>query len=110
MTTAVERFTKAWLEGNATGMLASFHPELVRHLLGVNLPPARESLQRLAGIQTLLGHAVSDRSRPLALQMLDLQGRSASVRADLGPWTAFLHLTTYRGGWKLAHILWEWRR
>lgn len=110
MTAAVERFSQAWRAGDAPGMLASFHPERVRHVLGANPPPVREALQRLAGIQSLLGHAVSDTSRPLALQLLDVRGRSASVRAELGPWSVFLHLSSHRGGWKLAHILWEWQR
>ena len=107
----VQRWAKAWHEGDTATMSACLHPDLTRHILGVEPPSGREGLQRLAGIQSVLGRAVSEATPPRAqVWVLDVQGHSGSARVDLGPWTAFMHLAAHKEAWAIANVLWEWRK
>ncbi|WP_257308986.1 nuclear transport factor 2 family protein [Geothrix fuzhouensis] len=105
----VEHWAKAWLDGNSEAMLACLHPALAKHILGLETPPSQEALQRLIGVQSILGKAVRDRISEADVKVLDVQGRSGSARVDLGPWTAFIHLAAHHDGWAIANVLWEWR-
>jgi hypothetical protein len=109
MVTVVQHWAAAWLEGNREAMLACLHPNLARHILGLEAPAGPEALQQLLGVQSLLGKAVGDRHPIAAVRVLDVQGRSGSARVDLGPWTAFVHLAAHHDGWAIANVLWEWR-
>ena len=105
----VQQWAAAWLEGDREAMLACLHPNLVKHILGLEGPAGPEALQPLLGVQSLLGRAVRDRHAAPAVRILDVQGRSGSARVDLGPWTAFVHLAAHQGGWAIANVLCEWR-
>jgi hypothetical protein len=107
--TVVQHWASAWLEGNQEDMLACLHPNLARHILGLEAPSGSEALQLLLGVQSLLGKAVRDRPSTAEVRVLDVQGRSGSARVDLGPWTAFVHLAAHHDGWAIANVLWEWR-
>ncbi len=105
----VQHWAAAWLEGNQEAMLACLHPNLARHILGLESASGPEALQRLLGVQALLGKAVRERPSVADVKVLDVQGRSGSARVELGPWTAFVHLAACHGGWAIANVLWEWR-
>jgi hypothetical protein len=105
----VQHWAAAWLAGNQEDMLACLHPNLARHILGLETPSSPEALQQLLGVQSLLGKAVRDRQPIADVRVLDVQGRSGSARVDLGPWTAFVHLAAHHGSWAIANVLWEWR-
>jgi hypothetical protein len=105
----VQHWAAAWLTGNQEDMLACLHPNLARHILGLEVPTGPDALQQLLGVQSLLGRAVRDRHPIAAVKVLDFQGRSGSARVDLGPWTAFVHLAAHHDGWAIANVLWEWR-
>ena len=106
---AVQLWSEAWLAGNAEAMFACLHPTIAKHILGLETLSSAEALQRIVGVQALLGKAVRDRQSPPAVRVLDVQGHSSSARVDLGPWTAFIHLAAHHQGWAIANVLWEWR-
>lgn len=105
----VQQWSTAWLEGNTEAMYACLHPSLAKHILGMEPASSREALQRLIGIQSLLGRAVRGHFSEGDVKILDIQGRSGSARMELGPWTAFIHLAAHHEGWAIANVLWEWR-
>lgn len=106
-----QRWAEAWHRGDLQGMAACLHPDLDLRLLraapGDGEPLA--AVQDLLGVQARLGRAADPAAGRAEVKVLDLQGRSASARVDLGPWCAFLHLAAHRGGWGIATVLWEWR-
>jgi hypothetical protein len=106
---AVELWAKAWFEGNTEAMYACLHPNLAKHVLGLEPKATPEALQHITGIQSLLGRAVRDRHLTGEVKVLDVQGRVGSARVDLGPWTAFIHLAAHHGGWAIVNVLWDWR-
>ena len=105
----VRNWATAWLDGDTEGMLACLHPDLAKHILGLEPPSNPEALQRLAGVQSRFGKAVRDRLSEADVWVLDVQGHSGSARVDLGPWTAFIHLAAHQHSWAIANVLWEWR-
>ncbi|MBI4911860.1 MAG: nuclear transport factor 2 family protein [Acidobacteria bacterium] len=106
----VQRWADAWHRGDCEAMAACLHPDLEKRILEVGAGPeeAARRVIRTFGVQAAFGKSVRER-RATDIRVLDVQGRGASVRADLGPWTAFLHLATHRSGWAIANVLWEWR-
>jgi hypothetical protein len=54
----VKFWATAWLAGNMEAMFACLHPDLVKHILGFETPGSPEAMQRLVGVQSLLGKAV----------------------------------------------------
>lgn len=104
----VQAWARAWHRGDTAAMQACLHPDLDK----VVLQQADSSVRRKGGpmgIQAELGRAVPDDRRRVDVQVLDARGRCASVRVDLGPWTAYLHLAAHRDRWAIAQVLWEWR-
>lgn len=92
----------AWHRGDVEGMRACLHPDL--NVLILQNAEGRD----LLGAPSSLGRAVAEDRRRTEVRVLDVQGRSASVRMDLGPWIAYLHLAARQGGWAIANVLWEW--
>ena len=105
----VKIWATAWLDGNTETMFACLHPHLAKHILGLGMPANPEALQRIIGVQSLLGKAVHDHLSEADVWILDVQGHSGSARVDLGPWTAFIHLAAHKNNWTIANVLWEWR-
>lgn len=97
-------WAEAWHRGDREAMRACLHPDLGALLL----ENAGGRTPGLEAPQEGLGPAVAPERRRTEVSVLDIQGRSASVRVDLGPWVAFLHLAAHRGGWAVASALWAW--
>lgn len=103
----VRTWAEAWHRGDLAAMRGCLHPDLATIVLqnaGGGPTPSKD----LLGVHASLGKAVPAHRRRTDVSVLDVQGRCASVRADLGPWTAYLHLAAHRGGWSIANVLWEW--
>ncbi len=96
-------WAQAWHRGDSQGMRACLHPDL-----NVLILENAEGRGDLLGAPSGLGRSVADDRRRTEVRVLDVQGRSASVRMDLGPWIAYLHMAARQGGWAIANVLWEW--
>jgi ketosteroid isomerase-like protein len=102
----VRSWAQAWHRGDLDGMRSHLHPDLDVLILesAAGSPAAKGPM----GVQAGLGKAVPDDNRRMDIHILDVQGRCASARADLGPWIAYLHLAARKDGWAIANVLWEW--
>lgn len=96
-------WAQAWHRGDTQGMRACLHPDL-----NILILENAEGRGGAFGAQAGFGKAVPDDRRRADVHVLDVQGRSASVRMDLGPWIAYLHMAARQGGWAIANVLWEW--
>lgn len=105
------RWAEAWHEGDQEAMAACLHPDLDHRIYRATPgegEPA-EAVPDLLGVQSRLGRSVRPEARKTEVRVLDVHGRSASARVDLGPWSAFMHLAAHRKGWGIASVLWEWQ-
>lgn len=103
----VQSWAQAWHRGDLEAMRACLHPDLSIVILENATGPSRHP-NGLMGIQAGLGKAIPKGRQRTEVSVLDVQGRCASVRTDLGPWIAYLHLAAHRNGWAIANVLWEW--
>jgi hypothetical protein len=105
------RWAEAWHAGDFEAMAACLHPDLDHRILQAARGSGQElrAVRDLLGIQAGLGPSLTRAGRRADVKVLDARGRSASVRVDLGPWCAFVHLAARQGGWGIASVLWEWQ-
>lgn len=108
----LDAYIQAWFQGDAAAMEQCLHPELTARLLQAE-PEGTESLgvqafHRSQGIQALLGAQTHPLSRRSLVTVLDISGHSASARADLGDWVAYMHLAYTGERWAIVNVLWEW--
>ena len=109
----LETYIEAWFKGDAAAMERCLHPELTARLLQAESPVSEaqgiHAFPRSQGIQAILGTCTHPLSRQSTITVLDISGHSASARADLGDWVAYMHLAFTGDRWAIVNVLWEWR-
>jgi hypothetical protein len=112
ITRTLDAYTQAWFGGDAVAMERCLHPNLTARLL--QLEPdsedasAIQTLARSQGIQATLGACTHPMERRSEITVLGITGHSASARAILGDWAAYVHLSNTGEQWAIVNILWEW--
>ena len=105
-------YIEGWYSGDSARIERAIHPELAKRIqettatgeLVVEHSGAKELVNWTAqGIGKADPHPRSD------VQILDIFGRTASVRIDAGSWVDYLHLIHTSKGWKIINVLWERR-
>ena len=108
----LEEYIRAWFGGDATAMERCLHPDLTARLLQLESETKDASgirtLARSQGIQAMLGTCTHPMERHSEITILDIAGHSASARAILGDWAAYVHLSFTGERWAIVNILWEW--
>lgn len=105
-------YIEGWYAGDAARMERSLHPELAKRIVK-RLPDGRGELQNM-GAMTLVQFTRSRAGRPEAgkradVKILDVFGRTASVRVDAEAWIDYMHLAQVEGRWRIVNVLWELR-
>ncbi|MFT7776780.1 nuclear transport factor 2 family protein [Roseateles sp.] len=105
-------YIEGWYAGDAARMERSLHPELAKRIVR-RLPDGRGELQNM-GAMALVQHTRSRAGRPEAgrraeVRILDVFGRTASVRVDADDWIDYMHLAQVEGRWRIVNVLWELR-
>ena len=103
-------YLEGWYEGNAERMARAVHTDLAKRIARPQADGCRE-LQHM-GKETLVGYteakpageAVDLRDR---IQILDVFGFAAVVRADADDWVDYLQLAKIDGHWVIVNVLWE---
>jgi hypothetical protein len=108
----LEEYTRAWFGGDAAAMERCLHPDLTARLLQLE-PEGKNAggirmLARSQGIQATLGACTHPMERRSEITVLDISGHSASARALLGDWAAYVHLSFTGQRWAIVNVLWEW--
>lgn len=108
----VQAFAEAWFAGDREALQACLHPDLVGRILEAGAA-SPEPLRLLRASQfegpAGMGPSTPEGRRRVQIKVLDALGGTASVRAILGDWAAFMHLARHGGRWTVANVLWVWR-
>lgn len=105
-------YIEGWYAGDAARMERSLHPELTKRIFS-RLPDGRGELQSM-GATSLVQSTRARAGRPEAgqradVKILDVFGRTASVRVDAEAWIDYMHLVQVDGRWRIVNVLWELR-
>ncbi len=108
----MDAYFQAWFEGDTVTMERCLHPDLTARLFqtgeGSGFGGRITTLPRPEGIQASLGPCVPPGRRQCGVSVLDVSRHSASARAVLGDWVAYVHLSFTRGRWAIVNVMWEW--
>ncbi len=114
---SVHAFGEAWFEGDQEALERCLHPDLVSRVLEAGpkgAAPLRlgraSTLMEQLGVPAHWGPRTNPSQRHQEVTVLDARGHSASVRASLGDWVAYIHLVAMDGRWAVVNVLWEWAR
>ena len=112
---AVERvvadYYEAWFTGDAEKMRSSLHPELAKRAIengaqgGLDLDVI--SAEEMAAA-TAEGRGTRY-PRGEDIQVLDIDGDLATVKAVSAPYVEYLHLARFGGRWLIVNVLWRRR-
>jgi hypothetical protein len=112
LTRTLEDYIHAWFRGDVEAMERCLHPDLTARLLQLGPDSGDASrislLARTQGIQASLGACTHPMARDREITILDVSGHSASARAILGDWVAYVHLSFTGERWVIVNVLWEW--
>jgi hypothetical protein len=113
ITKTLEDYIHAWFTGDAGAMEGCLHPDLTARVLqlspGSGTSAEIQAFSRSQGIQASLGACTHPMARHQEIVVLDVSGHSASARAILGDWVAYVHLSFTGERWAIVNLLWEWR-
>lgn len=108
----VQAFAEAWFAGDREALQACLHPDLVGRILAAEaVSPEPLRLLRASQFEgpAGVGPSTPEERRKVQIKVLDALETTASVRAALGDWVAFMHLARHGGRWTVANVLWAWR-
>src|SRR5262245_41783957 len=104
-------YIEGWYEGDGEKMARALHPDLAKRMVSGK---DGQSQLNLLDKQKLVDAARSGRgkSTPLAEQRKDVKilevfGKTATVRLDARDWVDFLHIVQWNGRWVIINVLWE---
>ncbi len=103
-------YIEGWYAGDAARMERALHPELAKRIVK-RLPDGRgelENMGAMALVQYTRAHKPETGKRA-DVKILDVFGRTASVRVDAESWIDYLHLAHDGGRWRIVNVLWELR-
>ncbi len=105
-------YIEGWYAGDAARMERSLHPELAKRIVA-RRPDGRSTLQNMGAmalVQATRGRADKPETGKRADgKILDVFGRTASVRVDAEAWIDYMHLAQEDGRWRIVNVLWELR-
>jgi len=110
ITAAALDYMKSWYSGEAFRMERALHPELAKraYLPGSDGKPEISRLTAPELIERVrAGRGRSETDHRAEVQILDIFGRAASVRARMSGWVDYMHLTKIGDDWKIINVLWE---
>lgn len=105
-------YIEGWYAGDAARMERSLHPELAKRIIA-RRPDGRSTLQTM-GAMTLVQSTRARAGKPETgkradVKILDVFGRTASVRVDAESWIDYMHMAQEDGRWRIVNVLWELR-
>ncbi len=106
-------YLEGWYRADAERMERALHPDLAKRIVRTDPESGRSRLDHMGamglvqrvrrggGSQTPAEHRQKD------VEILDLYGNAASVKAVAAYWIDYLHLARFDGRWVIVNVLWE---
>jgi hypothetical protein len=106
-------YAEGWYTGDAARMERALHPELAKRIVQTNPQNGRSGLGQQSAMTLVLNTRNGGGKDTPADQMqkdvdiLDIFGNAASVRATMSGWIDYMHMAKWNGRWVIVNVLWE---
>jgi hypothetical protein len=105
-------YVEGWYTGDAERMARAVHPELAKRIVesdaaGVSQLGRMGAADLIGGTREGGGRDTPAERQQKDVQILDIFGNAASVRATMSGWVDYMHLAKWNGQWKIVNVLWE---
>jgi hypothetical protein len=103
-------YIEGWYEGNGDRMAAAVHEGLAKRIVSTG---ERGGLGEMGASELINdtrqggGSDTPAHRRRTDVRILDIFGKTASVRVDAGSWIDYMHMARIDGTWKIINVLWE---
>lgn len=104
-------YVEGWYEGNPERMERALHPELAKRI--VRNQEGGSRLDHMGAMRLVqytragYGKKVPEEVRQRDVEILDVYGNVASVRATMHNWIDYMHMARWNGRWVIVNVLWE---
>ena len=106
-------YVEGWYEGNAERMGRAVHSELVKRIIVRDTVTGRAWISNQGWGNLVAGTARGGgKNTPAAnqrkdIQIMDIYGSVASVRATMSGWIDYMQMAKVDGRWQIVNVLWE---
>ena len=105
-------YAEGWYEGSAEKMESSLHPNLAKRRANTN-DKGQSRLDELSamglvqGTRSGFGKQTPKEEQQKDVTVLDVFGRTATVRLEMRDWVDYMHIAKFNGKWVIVNVLWE---
>jgi ketosteroid isomerase-like protein len=106
-------YVDGWYTGDAERMERAVHPDLAKRIWRPDPERYRSRLENQTAMTLVqstrrgFGRETPDERRHRDIEILDIFGNAASVRARMSDWIDLMHLARIDGQWRIVNVLWE---
>jgi hypothetical protein len=105
-------YVEGWYTGDAARMERALHPELAKRIVrtdstGSSRLQSMTAAQLVEAVRRGGGRNTPEAQRQRDVEILDIFGTTASVRATMSGWVDYMHLARWNGEWRIVNVLWE---
>ena len=106
-------YVDGWYTGDAARMERAVHPDLAKRIWrpdperGANRMENQTAMTLVQGTRRGWGKETPEALRRREIEILEIFGNAASVRARMTDWIDLMHLARVNGEWKIVNVLWE---
>jgi len=106
-------YVDGWYTGDAARMERAVHPDLAKRIWrpdperGANRMENQTAMTLVQGTRRGWGRETPEAERRREIEILEIFGNAASVRARMTDWIDLMHLARVNGEWRIVNVLWE---
>ncbi len=106
-------YVDGWYTGDAARMERAVHADLAKRIWrpdperGANRMENQTAMTLVQGTRRGWGKETPEALRRREIEILEIFGNAASVRARMTDWIDLMHLARVNGEWKIVNVLWE---
>ena len=106
-------YCEGWYAGDAERMESCLHPQLAKRVVRRDPESGHVRLVNMSGLELVQatrkgwGTKTPVEAQQKDIEILDVYGNVASVRATMSGWIDYMHLAKWNGRWVIVNVLWE---
>ena len=108
-------YVDGWYTGDGDRMARALHPELAKRIAMTRKGEEKSQLRSMTAEQLVQAARSGGGTKTPAdqqqrdIEILDVFGGAASVRATMHDWIDYMHIARVDGEWVIVNVLWEFK-